>query len=189
MSELTTLPVPKDRVLYFQSGVDSDTIGKLTQDIIAINNSDEFLQRIYGAYNLQYSPDPIRIYIDSFGGSVYAILGLVSVINNSKIPIHTISTGVAMSAGFLMLCVGHRRFAHQHSTLMYHQLGSWTAGKLEDLKDDIREYKRLDAKMKDIILSKTKLTKKKLKEFDAMKKDWFITPEEALQWGIIDEII
>lgn len=189
MSELTSLPVPKERNLYFSTGVNGESVSNLVQNIIAINASDEFINKIYSAYNLQYSPEPIKIYIDSFGGSVYAVLGLIAVMDASKTPIHTYSTGVAMSAGFMMLISGHRRFAYKHSTLMYHQLGAGTWGKLEDLKDDVREFKRLDSLMKHIIISKTKIPKKKMKEFDTLKKDWLMAPEEALAWGVIDEII
>lgn len=184
-----SLPFPLKRNLYFSYGVDQESMRKLTQEIVEINEDDEHLIKLFHVYNLKYEPEPIKIHIDSFGGSVYQILGLVSIMENSKTPIHTISTGVAMSAGLILLISGHRRFGHKYSTQLYHQLSAGTWGKLEDIKDDVAEYKRLQKVLEGILISKTKLTKKKMKEINTLKKDWYLTPEESLEWGIIDEII
>lgn len=183
------LPIPLKRNLYFSDGVNLESIQKLTEAIVEINDDDEHLKKLFQVYNLKYEPEPIKIYIDSFGGSVYQILGLVSVIETSKVPIHTISTGVAMSAGLIMLISGHKRFAHKYSTQLYHQVSSITWGKLEFMKDELKEFKRLQKMLDDIIIRKTKLTKKKLKEINTLQKDWYLTAEESLQFGIIDEII
>jgi len=183
------LPLPLKRNLYFSEGVDNDSIRKLTESIVEINEDDDHLRRLFSVYNLKYEPEPIKIHIDCFGGSVYQILGLVSIMENSKTPINTISTGVAMSAGLILLISGHKRFGHKYSTQLYHQLSAGTWGRLEDIKDDVIEYKRLQKLLEGIIISKTKLTKKKLKEVNSLKKDWYLTPEESLEYGIIDEII
>ena len=186
---METLPLPKQRNLYIYDGIDLYSIQKLTESIIEINEHDEHLTKLFGVYNLNYQPDPIKIHIDYFGGSVYQILGLISVIETSKVPIWTISTGVSMSAGLMLLISGHKRFAHKYSTQLYHQLSSATWGTLESIKDDVKELKRLQKILEEIITSKTKLTKKKLKEINLLKKDWFLTPKESLELGIIDEII
>ena len=94
-----------------------------------------------------------------------------------------------MSCGFLLLISGHKRFAYKYSTPLYHQVSSWTIGKLEDMKADLKETKRLQVMIDNIVVSKTKLTKKKLKEVNKLKIDWFMTAHEALELGVIDEII
>lgn len=184
-----TLPSPLKRNLFFSEQVDQESIRKLTESIVEINEDDEKITQIFQAYNLKYEPEPIKIFIDSYGGAVYQVFGLLSIMESSKVPIHTIATGAAMSCGFLMLISGHRRFAHKYATPLYHQVSSMSWGKLEEMKDDIKETKRIQKMIDEIVVRKTRLTKKKLKEINSLKKDWFLTPTESLQYGIIDEIL
>jgi ATP-dependent Clp protease protease subunit len=188
MSDIS-LPMPKARNLYFYEQVDQDTIKKLTEEITSINDSDELLKKIYAVYDLVYVPKPIKIHIDSYGGSVYQILGLLSVMENSQTPIHTYAVGAAMSCGFMMLITGHKRFAHKYSTPLYHQVSNWSFGTLEEMKERLVETKRLQKTLETIIVQNTLLTKKKLKEVNTRKLDWYMTPEEALEWGVVDEIL
>src|ERR1017187_1566959 len=114
-----TLKLPKSRELFFIKQVDQSSIGELTKAIIEINQDDEHLKKLYSVYNLEYRPDPIKIFLDSYGGQVYQCFGLLSVIERSQTPIHTIVTGCAMSCGFMILICGHKRFAHKLSTPLY----------------------------------------------------------------------
>lgn len=189
MFDIVNIPTPMNRSLYFYEHVDQISTKKLTEDIIAINESDETLKKLCSVYNLDYNPKPINIYIDSFGGSVYQILGLLSVMEHSKTRIHTYATGAAMSCGLVMLIAGHKRFAYKYATLLYHQVSDSTWGKLEEMKEKLTETKRIDKLLETIILENTKLTKKKLREVKLNKSDWYITPKEALEWGIVDEIL
>lgn len=180
---------PKDRNLYFNQGVDADTIGELTQDIISINEHDAHLIKRYALLDIDYKPKPIKIYIDSYGGYLYQCFGLLSVIENSETPIHTIVTGCAMSCGFMMLIAGHKRFAHKLSTVMYHQASAGVWGKIEDMEQRTDEIKRCQQILEDVTLDKTKITKKKLTQIRKEKVDWFMDSDEALDNGVIDEII
>jgi ATP-dependent Clp protease protease subunit len=183
------LPIPLKRNLYFSDGVDQESMRKLTESIVEINEDDEHLIKLFAVYNLKYEPEPIKMFIDSYGGEVYSVFGLLAIMESSKVPIHTIATGAAMSCGFLMLISGHKRFAHKYATPLYHQVSSWTLGKLESMKDDLKETKRLQKMIDEIVVRKTKLTKKKLKEINLQRKDWYLSTQESLEWGIIDEII
>ena len=107
---------PLDRSLFLSQDVDQESISEIIEKIILINKDDERLKKIYKAFNLIYTPEPIELYIDSYGGDVYSCYGLISVMENSKIPVHTIVTGSAMSSGFMILISGHKRFAHKLST-------------------------------------------------------------------------
>jgi len=183
------LPLPKKRDLFFNKQVDQNSIGDLTQKIIEINQDDEHLKKVYSIYNLKYDPDPIKIYIDSYGGQVYQCFGLLSVIERSETPIHTIVTGCAMSAGFMILISGHKRFAHKLSTPLYHQVSSGAIGTVKEMEEKIEESKRLQDQLESIVKEKTDISKKKLKEIFDTKKDWYMTSEEALELGVVDEIL
>jgi ATP-dependent Clp protease protease subunit len=183
------LPLPKKRDLFFNKQVDQNSIGELTQKIIEISQDDEHLKKVYSIYKLKYDPDPIKIYIDSYGGQVYQCFGLLSVIERSETPIHTIVTGCAMSAGFMILICGHKRFAHKFSTPLYHQVSSGAIGTVKEMEEKIEESKRLQDQLESIVKEKTDISKKKLKEIFDTKKDWYMTSEEALELGVVDEIL
>jgi len=184
-----TLETPKERTLYFTKQVDQESISTLTKSIIEINEHDEYLVKLYDIHNITYEPKPIKIMIDSYGGYIYQCFGLLSVIERSQTPIHTIVTGCAMSCGFMMLICGHKRFAHKLSTPLYHQASSGSWGKLKDMEEDIKETQRLQAILEKITLDKTKITSKKLQKVYKGKFDWFMTAEEALKLGVVDEIL
>lgn len=183
------LPLPKKRDLFFIKQVDQASIGDVTQKIIEINQDDEHLKKVYSIYGLKYEPEPIKIYIDSYGGYVYQCFGLLSVMERSETPIHTIVTGCAMSCGFMMLISGHKRFAHKLSTPLYHQVSSGAFGTVKEMEEKIEESKRLQEQLESIVKEKTNISKKKLKEIFDTKKDWYMTSEEALSLGVIDEIL
>lgn len=186
---MNNLPLPVDRTIMFSSQVDQKTIGSLAQKILEINEDDAALKKMYKLLDLKYKPKPIKIYIDSYGGYVYQILGLVSIMKNSKTPIHTICTGAAMSCGFIMLICGHKRFAHEHSTPLYHQVSGGTAGTVKEMEESIEQTKKLHVKMEKITLANTKISKKKLKKIYKRKRDWHMNASEALALGVVDEII
>jgi ATP-dependent Clp protease protease subunit len=183
------LPLPKKRDLFFTKQVDQSSIGELTQKIIEINQDDEHLKKIYNVYGLTYNPEPIQVYIDSYGGYVYQCFGLLSVMERSQTPIHTIVTGCAMSAGFMILISGHKRFAHKLSTPLYHQVSSGAAGTVKEMEEKLEESKRLQKQLEDIVKEKTDITKKRLREIFDTKKDWYMTSEEALELNVVDEIL
>jgi ATP-dependent Clp protease protease subunit len=183
------IPQPKARNLYLAQQVTQESINKLTQAIIDINEDDAYLTKVYSVYDMEYKPKPIKIYIDSYGGYVYQCFGLLSVMKASKVEIQTIVTGCAMSCGFMIAISGHKRFGYPKATYMYHQVSSVASGKIKDLEEDVIETKRLQTMIEEITLENTKITPKKLERIYKTKKDWFMNSEEALKLKVIDEII
>lgn len=182
-------PKQKDRNLYFIEQVDQKSIGAITKDILEINEYDEYAEKYYAIHDLTYIRKPIKIYIDSYGGNVYQCFGLISIMETSKTPIHTIVTGCAMSCGFMMLIHGHKRFAYELSTVLYHQVSSGVWGPIKDIEAEFIEGRRLQDKLEEMTLRKTKITQKKLEKIYNQKYDWHIPADEALKLGIVDEII
>ncbi len=186
---LPQLPIPKDRNLYLAKQVDQASINEITRAIIDINKDDEDLAKLAELYSMTYNPKPINLYIDSYGGYVYQCFGLLSVMDKSKVPVHTIVTGTAMSCGFMIAITGHKRFAYEKATHMYHQVSSGMWGKAKDLEEELEETKRLQSMIEEHALAHTKMTREMLDENYKGKKDWFINSKQALKLGIIDEII
>tara|TARA_B100000963_G_scaffold359405_1_gene386679 strand:+ start:4157 stop:4726 length:570 start_codon:yes stop_codon:yes gene_type:complete len=187
--KIDSLPLPKKRVLFFGKDVDLISIEELSEQIVNINEDDDFLEKLYPVYGLKYERKPIKIMIDSYGGYVYQCMGLIGIMENSKTEIYTYVTGAAMSCGFIMLICGHKRFAYKHATPMYHQVSTGFWGKTQDMEESYEETKRLQEKFEKITLEKTKISKSKLKEILKYKQDWYMDAKEAVSVGVVDEII
>jgi ATP-dependent Clp protease protease subunit len=183
------LPTPMQRNLFLAKQVDQASINEISKAIIAINEDDEFISKIFEAHDLTYNPKPIKLYVDSYGGYVYQCFGLLGIMKASKAPIHTIVTGCAMSCGFLISIAGHKRFGYPKSTYLYHQVSGGAIGKAKDLEEDVIETMRLQKMLEEHTLEYTKISAKKLEKVYKGKKDWFIDTDEALKLKIIDEII
>lgn len=183
------IPAPKPRALYLSTQVDQASMGMISTAILDINSNDEYIAKMAEVHGMTYQPKPITIYIDSYGGYVYQCFGLLSVMKNSQVPVHTIVTGCAMSCGFMIAITGHERYAYEKATLMYHQVGSGTGGKLKEMEEDIIETRRLQKMIEDHAIANTGLTRKQLKDNYEAKKDWFMNTKEALKYKVIDGII
>lgn len=88
----------------------------------------------------------IPVLIDSYGGAVYTCQGMISAIENSRIPVATIVTSKAMSAGAVLFAFGTEgyRYMDPNATLMLHDIADSPEGKLEDLKTDVKHLEALN---------------------------------------------
>lgn len=134
--------------------------------------------------------EPIKLIINSCGGDIYRGFGVIDAILNSNTPVYTICYGAALSMGFIIMASGHHRIASKHSTFMYHEmLWSLSEEKLSTHRREVEEGKRTMDIYDSIILDHTNLTKKQLDIIKKEHRDWYMSAEEALTYGIIDEII
>lgn len=136
-----------------------------------------------------YKREPINIYINSYGGSVQDMWGLVDIMLNSTTPIHTYCTGYAYSAGFKIFLAGSKRFCYKHSMFCYHQLYRWSEGKYQDLVEQRELTDAWQKEIEDYVAERTNMTKKLLKDIKVKKKDFFMRAEDAVEYGIVDEIL
>jgi len=173
------------RTFYLSDEVDNESVGKLLWDILyQIREDDNKDEK-----EKDYKREPIKLYINSYGGSVYDMWGLIDVILNSKTPIYTYCTGYAMSAAFKIFLAGHKRYCYKHSTFMYHQMSCWLSGKLQDIKENREEMDRLNTQIEKYVIERTKLTKDDIKDIREKKKDFYIHSDMAVKYGIVDEVL
>ena len=132
-------------------------------------------------------PKPITLYIHSYGGDLDQSQFLCDLIESSHIPVITVATGVAMSAGLLIFLSGKRRYAFKHSTLLIHQGSASFSGTAEEIESAQKSYKRKLEKMKKYILTHTSIDEKLFEKNKT--KDWYVTGEELIDLGIADKII
>jgi ATP-dependent Clp protease, protease subunit len=139
----------------------------------------EFVNQMEKAQNTGQPVIPIAI--DSYGGSVYGCLDMIGHLEKATLPIHTMVTGKAMSAGAILFGMGQTRHMAENATLMLHDASMWTGGKTEEIKADAKEIERLNALIFRMISRNcgqkddyfTKLVHEK------GHADWFLTAKEA----------
>lgn len=132
-------------------------------------------------------PEPITLFIHSYGGDLDQAQFFCDLVESSHIPIITVSAGVAMSAGLLIFLSGKKRYAFRHSQLLIHQGSASFSGTADEIESAQKSYKKKLEKMEKYILSHTSIDKKL---FDKNKtKDWYVSGDELTMLGIADKII
>lgn len=131
----------------------------------------------------------IAFYINSPGGSVTAALAIYDTMQYIRPDVSTICIGLAASAGALLLTSGaaKKRYALPHSTILIHQPLGGVQGQASDIEIHAREILRLKSVLNDILVRHTKQPRERIDE--DTDRDRFMTPEEAKDYGIIDEVI
>ncbi|MFA7326984.1 MAG: ATP-dependent Clp endopeptidase proteolytic subunit ClpP [Candidatus Kapaibacterium sp.] len=131
----------------------------------------------------------VNLYINSPGGSVTAGLAIYDTMKFIKPDITTICMGMAASMAQVLLCAGTRgkRFALPHSRIMMHQPSGGTQGQSADIEIYTREILRIREVLYKIIGENSGKDAEQIKK-DA-DRDNYMTPEEALEYGLIDKIL
>lgn len=131
----------------------------------------------------------ISFYINSPGGVVTSGLAILDTMNYIQCPVSTIVMGQAASMGSLLLCCGEkgRRFALPNSRVMIHQPSGGFQGQASDIEIHAREILAVRAKLNQIYVEQTGKSLEIVEK--AMERDNFMTPEEAKEFGLIDEIV
>ncbi len=171
----------QDNKIFFYSGLSRPKILKLNKAIDNLNTTSAMRNASHGI-NI-----PIRIHINSYGGSVFAGLAAVDYIKTSKAEVHTIIDGCAASAATLMSVVADRRYMHRNSCMLIHQLSGAMWGKFTSMKDDMQNSEMLMEKIKKIYREHTRIPEDVLEEI--LQHDLWWEAEKCLEYGLIDEII
>lgn len=130
---------------------------------------------------------PIRILINSDGGSVDVVMNIIDTIRLSKTPVYTIGLGRVYSAGGLLLMAGHLRYIFEHTSCLIHDGSSGAIGSIGKMLDNLEFTKELERRVKKYILSVTKIDEE---VFDKnYRRDWFLFSDEMIELGIADEIV
>lgn len=129
----------------------------------------------------------IYLYINSYGGEVTQGLAIIDTMNYIKSKVITIVIGVAYSMAAIILTEGNKRYALPHSEIMIHEPSTSTKGKASDIISSSERINETRNLLASIIKKKSPKTLKKI--LTDMNRDYFLTPSEALEYGLIDKII
>ena len=165
----------KDRIIFMGEQVTDDMANIIIAQFLFLESED---------------PDKdINLYINSPGGSITAGLAIYDTMQYVKPDLTTICTGQALSMAALLLAAGSKgkRFALPHSRIMIHQPIGVTQGQATDIDIQAREIMRLKAAINALFALHTGQDRKKIE--NDTERDFFMTGQEALEYGIVDKVI
>ena len=169
----------QNRKFYLNSDVDVYSVFDIIRHILQINREDSGLA--------PQDRKPIILYIASNGGEVDAGFQLIDAILSSKTPVYTVNISNAYSMDFLIGLAGHKRFAMPNAKFLMHDGSSFVYGTGTKVQDQMEFQRKVDARVKEYILSHSKLSSE---EYDAkLRVEWFMFPDEAKEKGFVDAIV
>ena len=164
-----------DRVMFLGTAINDQVANIIQAQLLFLQSVD--------------SKRDIQMYINSPGGGVYAGLGIYDTMQYISPDVATICTGIAASMGAVLLCAGKsgKRSALPHSRIMIHQPLGGAQGQASDIEITAREILKLKDELYQII---SKHSKQKIsKVTDDSDRDYWMKAEEALAYGMIDEVL
>lgn len=131
----------------------------------------------------------ISMYINSPGGAVTSGLSIYDTMQYISPPVSTLAVGQAASMGSLLLTAGGKglRFALPNSRIMLHQPSGGFQGQASDISIHAKEILKVNQRLNAIFAKHTGQTEKRVAQ--ALDRDNFMSPDEALKWGIIDQVV
>lgn len=165
----------KDRIVFLGTPIDDNVANAVIAQLLFLESED---------------PDKdINIYINSPGGSVTAGLAIYDTMQLVKPAVTTICVGQAASMGAVLLTAGTagKRYALPHSRIMIHQPLGGVQGQAADIDIQAKEILRIKQKLNEILQKHTGQTLEKIeKDTD---RDYFLSGEQAVEYGIIDQVV
>ena len=164
-----------ERIIFLGTPVDDQIANLVVAQLLHLESED---------------PDKdISLYINSPGGSVYAGLAIYDTMQFIKPDVSTICVGIAMSMGALLLAGGEKgkRMALPNAKILIHQVWGGFQGQATDIEIHARETIALKRRLEEIMSEHTGQEIDKVSK--DMERDYFMTPQEAKDYGIIDNVI
>ncbi|AFE08367.1 ATP-dependent Clp endopeptidase proteolytic subunit ClpP [Corallococcus exiguus] len=165
----------KDRIILLGTPINDDVANLIVAQLLFLESED---------------PDKgINLYINSPGGSVTAALAMYDTMQYVKCPVSTICVGQAASAGALLLLAGSKgkRYALPNSRIMIHQPLGGAQGQATDIDIQAKEILRLRTYLNGLFVKHTGHTIERIEK--DTERDYFMSAEEARQYGLIDEVV
>jgi ATP-dependent Clp protease, protease subunit len=165
----------RERIIFLSEEVDDGIANEIVTYLLFLDSED--------------NSKPIYMYINSPGGSVTAGLAIYDTMQLIKSEVVTICVGLAASMGSFLLMAGSkgRRLALPHSRIMIHQPSGGARGQASDIEIEAREIIRLRHQLNSIYAQRTGQPLEKIEK--DMDRDNFMSPHEAKEYGLIDQVI
>ncbi len=165
----------RERIVFLGEQVTAESANRIVAQLLFLEAED---------------PDrDIYLYINSPGGSVYDGLGIFDTMQHIKPDVHTVCVGLAASMGAFLLCAGTKgkRSSLTHSRIMIHQPLGGARGQASDIRIQADEILFLKQKLNQELADRTGQPLSRIE--DDTDRDFFMSPTEAMTYGLIDKVI
>ena len=165
----------KERIVFLTGGVDDYVSSLVCAQLLFLESENP--------------NKDIAFYINSPGGIVSSGLAIYDTMRYIRPDVSTVCIGQAASMGSLLLCAGAKgkRYALPNSRVMVHQPSGGAQGQATDIEIQAREILKLRERLNEIYVEHTNQPIKTIEE--ALERDRFMSPDEALDFGLIDEVV
>lgn len=168
----------QERIFYLVDEVDEDMLCNVGLELIKADQADPAA--------------PITIYINTPGGSIHDGFVLCDIISRLKAPVTMYVLGYAYSMGSYFLMAGYNkpnitRKAYPFSTALIHSGSMVLAGSGTQVRDTFNFLEKFEAQIKDYVLTHSDISEEEYEKMD--RTEWYMTSQDMLKYGLIDEII
>lgn len=164
----------KERIIFLDKEINSETASDIVSKLLYLDSEGN---------------EDIKLYINSPGGEISSGFMIYDTINLINSDVQTISVGTSASMAAIILLAGTKgkRKILPNSKVMLHDLSGEAKGKYKDVITEVKEMNKLHNKLFEIITEKTNLTMDQVE--DKLKNDFWLSSEEALNYGLVDKIV
>lgn len=176
LEQLINVQPDNSRLVFLHGDVTEHSISSVIAQLLILANS---------------SLNPIHLIVSTYGGSIDEMFSLYDTIKFLPCPVHTIGLGKVMSAGVLLLAAGvkGKRLIGASGRIMMHSVLGGSYGNVFEVENQTKEHRRLHNLMIDALQKETKMSRRQIERVMDPKIDYFVTPKEAIELGIVDKII
>ena len=165
----------KERIVFLGTPISDQVANVIVAQLLFLNREDPEKE--------------IQMYINCPGGEIYPGLAIYDTMQQIEAPISTVAVGWTASLGTILLAAGTkgRRYALPHATIHMHPAGGTARGYAPDVEIAAKELLRVQNMLKEILARHTGQPVERIsKDFD---RDYYMDPYEAIEYGIIDEVL
>lgn len=165
----------KERIVFLGTGINDAVANVIVAQLLYLNSLDQ--------------RQPISLYINSPGGSVYAGLAIYDAMQMIQAPVSTVAVGVSASMGTALLASGAKgkRYALPHATIHMHPTSAGSQGYTEDVRIATREQERIQTQLFHLMGKHSGHTWQEIEEY--FLRDRYLSAPEARDFGLIDEVL
>ena len=168
--------------IYYYAGVNRESAVELNKKVGELESKSLTMSN-----TLDIETPPIKVLINSGGGSITAGISSMDTILRCKVPVETYVDGFCASAGTFLSVVGDTRFMSRNSYMLIHQLSTSFWGKYSEFEDEKQNLDLMMTTIKNVYKKYTTVPMKKIDEI--LKHDLMWDAKQCLEYGLIDEII
>ena len=165
----------KERIIFLGTPISDQIANLIVAQLLYLNGDDP--------------NQPINMYINSPGGSIYAGLAIYDTMQMIPAPVSTYAVGVTASMGTVLLAAGEkgRRYALPHATIHLHPASSASQGYTEDVRIAFREQERVQTQLFHLVGKHTGHSWKEIEQ--DFERDRYMDVVEAKEYGLVDEVL